>query len=241
MEMKAIRRPSNRFLVSMTLLLALPLAAVWTISALGIQWWDWWDVRSHTPQHPGAIERIDPDDPAHQFYYGEAVRESLAQYQFAVNYSREHKLQSVADIASGTCYGMKMLQEVVPVVDGYDKLDLCKNYVIDLDKEDWNRPYDAIISFETVEHLKNPEFFLANAARSAPILLLSTPVNSGPGNPFHLQLWTTDQFKEILERYYTCEYHHRVKDGYEPGFIGGVDLFAVCARRSPPPRSSPAP
>ena len=225
----------------MAVLLVLPLAAAWTISALGIQWWDWWDIPSEEPPHPGAIERIDPDDPAHQFHYGEAVREHLDQYTFAVNYSREHKLQSVADIASGTCYGMNMLQEVVPVVDGYDKLDLCGNYVIDLDIEDWNRQYDAIVSFETLEHLKNPEFFLANAARSAPILLLSTPVNTGPGNPFHLQLWTTEEFQAVLERYYTCEYYHRVEVGYEPGLVGGSDLFAVCERRDALPSAPPAP
>jgi len=226
----------------MALLLVVPLAAVWAVSALGIRWWRWLDrdVVGEGPPHPGAIERIDPDDPAHQFHYGEAVREHLAQYTFAVNYSREHKLQSVADIASGTCYGMKMLRTVVPVVDGYDKLDLCGNYVIDLDKEDWNKPYDAIVSFETVEHLANPEFFLANAARSAPILLLSTPVNTGPGNPFHLQLWTTEQFQDVLERYYVCEYYHRVEQGYEPELVGGSDLFAVCERRSVPPPQAPS-
>ncbi|MGH9785354.1 MAG: hypothetical protein ACRD88_14335 [Terriglobia bacterium] len=240
MEMKTMRRPSNRFLVSMTLLLVLPLTAVWTISGLGIQWWDWWDVRTGAPAHPGAIERIDPDDPAHQFHYGEALQEHLAQYQFAVQYSKEHHIQSVADIASGTCYGMKMLKEVVPVVDGYDREDFCGNYVIDLDKADWNRQYDAIVSFETVEHLEKPEFFLVNAARSSPILLLSTPVNTGPGNDFHKQLWTTEQFQELLERYYSCEYYHRVGDRYEPGHIGGVDLFAVCERRNPPPQSSSA-
>jgi hypothetical protein len=235
MGMTPIQRPSNKFLVCMLLLLVLPLTAVWTISSLGIQWWDWWDVRTGAPAHPGAIERIDPDDPAHQFHYAEALREHLAQYQFAVNYSKENNIKSVADIASGTCYGMEMLKKVVPLVDGYDREDFCGNYVLDLDKADWNRQYDAIVSFETVEHLERPDFFLENAARSAPILLLSTPVNTGPGNDFHKQLWTTEQFQELLERYYTCEYLHRVEAGYEPGYIGGVDLFAVCMRRSPTP------
>jgi len=179
---------------------------------------------------PPRIERLDLDDPAYQDT--EVRREHLAQYQFARDYSEKHGFQSVADIASGTCYGMKMIQEVVPTVDGYDKEDLCGNYVLDLDKEDWNRKYDAIVSFETIEHLARPEFFLENAVRSAPVLLLSAPVNEGPGNEFHLQHWSLEELQELLERYYTCEYLHRVGDKYEPGHIGGTDLFAVCRRKT---------
>ena len=188
---------------------------------------------------PGGIERIDPNDPDHQEYYGEVVQEHLAQYALAVNYGREHKLQSVADIASGTCYGMKMLREVVPVVDGYDKEDFCGNYVLDLDKEDWGRQYDAIVSFETIEHLQNPEFFLKNAVRSAPVLLLSTPVNEGPENHFHLQHWTYQELRELLERYYTCQYLHRVGNTYEPDYVEGNDLTAVCTRRTEQAQSRP--
>jgi len=151
---------SNRQLALLGILVILVL--------LGLNLW--------IPSHPGDLERVDPTDRAQRFYYGEVIHEHVLQYQFAKKYSQDHNIKSVADIASGTCYGMKILKEVVPVVDGYDKERLCDNYVIDLDKEYWNKQYDAIVSFETVEHLERPDFFLANAARSAPILIISTPV-----------------------------------------------------------------
>ena len=215
----------------MLVLLALPLAALWTAPSFGINWWEWWDEWRAVPPDAHVVERIDPNDLEHQAQYAETLEEHLAQYQFAVDYSREHNFQSVADIASGTCYGMEMLQQVVPVVHGYDKEDFCGNYVLDLDKQDWNRTYDAIVSFETIEHLANPEFFLANAVRSAPVLLLSAPVNERPGrNHYHLQHWSDEELRELLERYYSCEYFHRVGDRYEPDYVGGIDFFAVCAR-----------
>ena len=227
MGMPTVRRPRKQFLVSLFLLFA--------VSLLGWRLAPWqmalWLEPGVTPlsTRPDDGERIDPRTLVYQD--SEVLREHLAQYEFAKKYSQEHNFHSVADIASGTCYGMEILKQVVPVVDGYDKLDLCGNYVIDLDKEDWNRKYDAIVSFETVEHLANPGFFLANAARSAPVLILSTPVNEGPGNHFHLQHWSNEEFQKLLESYYTCEYLHRVGDAYELAYVGGVDFFAVCTRR----------
>ena len=178
-----------------------------------------------------TLLRMPTSDP--QYWATEVYREHLAQYLFAAEYSKKHGIQSVADIASGTCYGMEILRKTVEQVDGYDKEDFCGNYVLDLDNSDWERQYDAIISFETIEHLTRPEFFLENAARSAPVLILSTVVNEPGGeNEFHLSHWTTEEFQELLESRYECEYLHRNGLAYEPGYRGPNDLFAVCQRRA---------
>ena len=177
-----------------------------------------------------TLIRMEPSDP--QYWATEVYREHLAQYLFAAEYSQEHGFQSVADIASGTCYGMEILRKTVAQVDGYDKEDFCGNYVLDLDKEDWGRQYDAIISFETIEHLTRPEFFLENAARSAPVLILSTMVNEPAGqNEYHLSHWTTEEFQQLIETRYDCKYLHRNGLVYEPGYRGPYDIFTVCHRR----------
>ena len=235
------RQPDRKFIATLLLLFALPLFA-WRTSPWLVALWNEPEPQALPPMQAviAIPERMDLNDPA--FRNSEVLREHLAQYQFAKRYAQEHNLQSVADIASGTCYGMDILKEAVPVVDGYDKEDFCGNYVMDLDKEDWNRKYDAIVSFETIEHLANPEFFLENAVRSAPVLLLSAPVNEGPENPHHLQHWSDEELPALLERYYaSCEYFHRVGDVYEPHYIGGFDLFAVCRSRGSPLQGHPAP
>lgn len=230
-----MNQPSKQFLATVFMLLA--------TSLLGWRLFPWANVLwteppeparprqapptpAEAPHEPHIVERLDPQDP--EFKDTEVYREHMAQYQFAKRYFQEHKVHSVADIASGTCYGMQILKAVVAVVEGYDREDLCGNYVVNLDKQDWGRKYDAIVSFETIEHLARPEFFLRNAVRSAPLLIVSAPVNEGDANPYHLQHWTTEELQNLLARFYQCEYFHRVGDVYEPEYVGGTDLFAVC-------------
>src|SRR5207248_1181337 len=72
-------------------------------------------------------------------------REHVARYQFAKQFCAG---KTVADIACGTGYGMQILSTVSSCVDGYDKQLLCGNQVIDLDSENWAKPYNVIVSFE---------------------------------------------------------------------------------------------
>ncbi len=131
-------------------------------------------------------------------------KEHVARYRFARKYCRN---KTVADIACGTGYGINILSKVTPWVDGYDKENLCGNFIIDLEKEKWMKKYDVIVSFETLEHLDNPEFFLENAKNSCELLIVSTPVCERKGdNPFHKQYWKLDEAKKLLEKYFKCEY-----------------------------------
>jgi len=131
-------------------------------------------------------------------------REHIARYRFAQRYCQN---KTVADIACGTGYGTEILREVAARVDPYDRAPLCGNRIIDLEGESWEEHYDVIVSFETIEHLANPEFFLENCRRTCGLLLVSTPLNEFPGyNPHHKQVWTYPQFRGLVERYFACEY-----------------------------------
>ena len=160
------------------------------------------------------------------------IDEHVARYEFARDYSKEHQIRSAADIASGTCYGMEILKQAVAEVDGYDKKDFCSNYVVDLEKQGWAKQYDLIVSFETIEHLANPDFFLRNAARSAPLLIISTPVNEPAGkNIFHKQRWTPGEFRALLVPLYSCDFLYQsgaeISKSVEPQYY----ILGVCRRR----------
>lgn len=131
-------------------------------------------------------------------------REHVARYEFAKQFCAG---KSVADIACGTGYGMQILGTVASSVDGYDKLALCGNHIIDLERENWTRSYDVIVSFETIEHLADPAFFLQNAAATARTFLVSTPLDEFRGyNPHHKQVWSLEQFRGLLETWFTADY-----------------------------------
>jgi 2-polyprenyl-3-methyl-5-hydroxy-6-metoxy-1,4-benzoquinol methylase len=131
--------------------------------------------------------------------------EHVARYEFALPFCTG---KSVADIACGTGYGSEILRRSASQVQGFDKENLCGNRVIDLEKERWDERYDVIVSFETIEHLGNPEFFLENARRTASQLIVSTPIGEFLGyNPHHKQVWTYAEFRALIERYFDCTYY----------------------------------
>ncbi len=132
-------------------------------------------------------------------------REHVARYQFAKQFCAGKK---VADIACGTGYGSKILSEAAASVDGYDRELLCGNSVIDLETESWNKQYDVIVSFETIEHLADPHFFLENARKTTKQLIVSSPIGEFWGyNPHHKQVWTMPEFKALVEKYFRCAYY----------------------------------
>ena len=154
-------------------------------------------------------------------------REHVARYQFAKQFCAG---KTVADIACGTGYGMQILSTVSSCVDGYDKQLLCGNQVIDLDSENWAKPYDVIVSFETIEHLSQPDLFLQNAARTAQLFIVSTPIGEFRGyNPHHKQVWTFEQFKGLLAKYFDVDYFFQTGEAVERRPIRPIRfVIAVC-------------
>lgn len=63
---------------------------------------------------------------------------------------------------------------------------------------------DVIVSFETIEHLKDPEAFLHWCARHGKLLLISSPIRHSFGrSPFHLFEYRLVKFNEALDKYFS--------------------------------------
>jgi cyclopropane fatty-acyl-phospholipid synthase-like methyltransferase len=76
-------------------------------------------------------------------------------------------------------------------------------------------PFDVVISFETIEHLKNPTYFLtqlSNYLTSNGVLMMSVPLGETRHfDPYHLHAFTHEQIFTLLEAtgfcvdYYRCD------------------------------------
>jgi hypothetical protein len=116
----------------------------------------------------------------------------------------------------GSGYGSKILSTVASSVDSYDIKNFGFNKVIDLDSQSWDMNYDAIVSFETIEHLSRPEFFLDNVRTHSNLLIVSTPGGETRGaNHFHKQVWTSATVKDMLAKRFSCWYRYQGPDTFE--------------------------
>jgi SAM-dependent methyltransferase len=153
----------------------------------------------------------------------EHIRQHLERYKFAANFARGKR---VLDIACGTGYGSNLLKVAgASIVTGVDisseSIAYAKNnyqsdginfIVGDATDLSNHRDFDVIVSFETIEHLDNPDKFLAEISlslSSGGIFIVSTPmrekgtVTDRPTNPFHHQEWSKNEFKTLLRRYFS--------------------------------------
>lgn len=135
------------------------------------------------------------------------------------------KNSTVLDLACGTGFGSLKLAEASLNVCGGDisteAIDYCRNThkherltfkVLDGTKLPFeNNHFDAIVSFETIEHTTEFDKMLEEFKRTLKpqgVIYLSTPnfiVNSPSGvvtNPFHTQEWTYDQLNKILKNHF---------------------------------------
>lgn len=151
-------------------------------------------------------------------HYGWLMRDHLNRYRFATEYCRGKR---VLDVATGTGYGAHMLRshgatEVVGVDLESDSLAYASDrygadglrwvnasaYALPFERE-----FDLVVSFETIEHLKQPEQLLRECKRVAKPggrVLISTPESVGRPfcSPFHEFEYTRDQFRRVLARHF---------------------------------------
>jgi len=85
--------------------------------------------------------------------------------------------------------------------------------VQDAEKYCKQNEYDSIVSFETIEHLKNYKAFLHNvnvSLKTNGIFIVSTPISAKsfdpkPENPYHAQEWGYDEFHNLLSEFFAIE------------------------------------
>lgn len=150
--------------------------------------------------------------------YGWQMRDHMARYHLAGPRCRAKR---VLDVATGTGYGAAILRsygarEVVAVDRSEDALSYARKrygsqvirwtngdaYALDFDAE-----FDVVVSYETIEHLKDPERFVIECRRvlkPGGMYIVSTPVNlGGPFCSVHHELeFSPTEFKELLGRHF---------------------------------------
>jgi SAM-dependent methyltransferase len=173
-----------------------------------------------------AWDAVDPfEGEAHNWW----VRlEHLGRYLFAAGLLRREGASRVLDAACGTGFGAAELVREGLAVVGVDNDPEVLAYARDrysspgvefecLDLEDegagsrpGSEPFDAVVSFETLEHLLEPEPAMRHLAdRLSPggIAICSLPIRSAegrtalglPANGFHKQLLSLDGSRRLLE------------------------------------------
>lgn len=165
---------------------------------------------------PFSGERLTTD------FGGQVELEHLHRYCFARDFCVD---RDVLDIASGEGYGSSMLATVARQVVGVElaveaNLHAQREYsasnlsfisgdatAIPLD----DASFDVVVSFETLEHLRDHDRFLAEVRRvlrPGGILIVSTPdrlVHSGIGmgvNPFHIRELSRPEFETALAAHF---------------------------------------
>lgn len=149
------------------------------------------------PSIPGTLENIDP--------------KHLERYKWASSYTHNKK---VYDIASGAGYGSLLLEASDYI--GFDnspeavlysnKYYTAKPNITFLEADACNMPShfpkaDVIVSFETIEHLIDPEAFLDWCRAYGKMLLISTPIRHSFGRSrFHLFEYRLVKFHEALNK-----------------------------------------
>jgi ubiquinone/menaquinone biosynthesis C-methylase UbiE len=150
------------------------------------------------------------------------IQEHVSRYEYVTKYISGKK---ILDIACGSGYGSALLINHGALrVTGIDISEEALRYAKDhyrykgLEYLQGNAenikidgPIDTVVSFETIEHLQNPDLFLKEIARllakdgqfiaSTPVRSLGT-IKTQPANPHHLREWSEEEFKELLGQYF---------------------------------------
>lgn len=155
----------------------------------------------------------------------QVILEHLARYVFATRFIKGGR---VLDLACGSGYGAFFLKnagalEVVGSDIDLGALDYARRHYQasglryeggGLDRLlEQDEKFDLITSFETIEHVPEPENFLRGLARCLKpdgVLLVSTPfrlaenvVNGRPANPHHLREWSFAEFAALAGKVFS--------------------------------------
>jgi len=155
------------------------------------------------------------------FMYPIYEKEHLNRYSFAKNYVQN---KNVLDIACGCGYGSYLLAKEgranqITGVDineesiKYGKIKYPHSKISricgDATSITFDKKFDVIISFETIEHIPEYEKFLINIEKSLDkdgTFIISTPIVlktwTTPYNPHHVIEWSLNDFQDLIKKYF---------------------------------------
>jgi 2-polyprenyl-3-methyl-5-hydroxy-6-metoxy-1,4-benzoquinol methylase len=174
----------------------------------------------------GGIDQIDPFDPRDSNLWRKA--EYLGRYLFAADFLRPHRPGIVADISCGMGYGTSELcgiakavigvdssQELIETASKRDNVSDVRFLNKDLDSDDLTPDIvegsvDSVISFETLEHLVDPNRAVSQFSKilrpggflicSVPNVLYESGDSAGlPRNRSHKQWFSFGSLSRMVE------------------------------------------
>lgn len=164
------------------------------------------------------VPNLDGERVVEGIHYGWLMKDHLARYRFASSYTRRKR---VLDVATGTGYGANILRkfgalEVVGVDCVQDVLDYAASRYgarglrwVNADAYDlpFHQEFDAVVSFETIEHLKDPERFVTackRAIKPGGTFIVSTPESVGGPmvSAYHEFEYTRGEFRDFLRDHF---------------------------------------
>jgi len=137
-----------------------------------------------------------------------SLQEHVARYRFA----RERAKGRVLDVACGTGYGTAMLGAVGVDLSlealRYARRHPARYVAADAARLPFDRVFDTVVSFETIEHVPDPGRFVAECARvlrpgglfivSTPNRELWSPRSAKPVQRHHVKEFTKREFLAVL-------------------------------------------
>lgn len=152
------------------------------------------------PSVPGTLKNLDI--------------KHLERYKWASTYTHGRR---VYDIACGAGYGSLLLEasNYVGFDNSLEAIEYANKYYaadpsISFFQADactmspTRKTADVIVSFETIEHIKDPEAFLSWCSSHSKLLLISSPIRNSFGRSrFHLFEYRLEKFNEALNKYFS--------------------------------------
>ncbi len=168
---------------------------------------------------PNSLERLVPEHVHPGDITGrETLALHLARYEFAAKHVRPGRLLDIAcGVGYGTCLladqsqvkvtalGVDISEEAIAYAREHYGSDGVQFLVADAMQFRDADGFDTIISLETIEHMIDPEGFIAHLIRQlrpGGIFIGSVPTTpSVDANPHHLHDFTESSFRRIVQRY----------------------------------------
>jgi len=175
----------------------------------------------------------------------------LQRYIFTLQYCVDKK---VLDVACGSGYGMSLISTIAKNVKGIDidkrTIEWAKinNYfyspvkfkISNIEKEKIDGKFDCVVSFETIEHLKNPEFLL-NSIKSSlndyGSLVFSIPINEH-SNKFHKRNYNWESVEDLIQNHFSpyIKWYSQTVEGISEGKKkSALSAIGVAYKNLPPP------
>lgn len=175
--------------------------------------------------------------------------EHLARYKFANNFVEG---LNVLDAACGSGYGKDVLktkeyfgvdvsQETVLYANNkygnfFSVADLEKKETFEAKEFNSLDYYDAVVSFETIEHLDDPSYFLSWVSGHAKMFVFSIPINMP--SEFHKVVYSVEEIKSLISKYFPYVYFYGQIDNIISADLVNVGKYIVGVAFSELPKIS---